>query len=73
MASLTPDQYDRLEKAITDGRRVAVTRRGASEIVGVPRSLRMAGSREVLDVVHPTTGERLSLYVDELEDVEVVR
>ena len=73
MASLTPDQYDRLERAISDGRRIAITRRGASELVVVPRALRIAGAREVLDVTHPTTGERLSLYMDELDAVEVVR
>ena len=73
MASLTPDQYDRLERAIADGKRVAVLRRGASELVGVPRALRMTGAREMLEVIHPTTGERLSLYVDELESIEVVR
>lgn len=73
MASLTPDQYDRLERAISDGRRIAVVRRGSSELVGVPRALRMSGAREVLDVIHPTTGDRLSLYVDELESIEVVR
>jgi len=73
MASLTPDQYDRLERAISDGRRIAVTRRGSSELVVVPRGLRIAGAREVIDVTHPTTGEKLSLYMDELDAVEVVR
>jgi hypothetical protein len=73
MASLTPDQYDRLERAISDGRRIAVMRRGSSELVVVPRGLRIQGAREVLDVTHPTTGERLSLFVDELDAVEVVR
>jgi hypothetical protein len=73
MASLSPDQYDRLERAITDGRRIAVLRRGSSELVVVPRALRIVGAREVLDVTHPTTGERLALFVDELDAVEVVR
>ena len=73
MASLTPDQYDRLERAISDGRRVAVMRRGSSELVAVARALRIVGAREVLDVTHPTTGEQLSLYMDELDAVEVVR
>jgi hypothetical protein len=73
MASLTPDQYDRLERAISDRRRISVMRRGSSELVVVPRGLRVQGAREVLDVTHPTTGERLSLFVDELDAVEVVR
>lgn len=73
MASLTPDEYDLLERAINDGRRIAVTRRGSSEMVVMARGLRLSGAREVLDVVHPTTGESLSLYVDELDAVEVVR
>jgi hypothetical protein len=73
MTSLSPDEYDILERAISDGRRIAVTRRGASELVVVPRGLRIVGAREVLDVTHPTTGDRLSLFVDELEALEVVR
>jgi hypothetical protein len=68
---LTHEQYDALERAITDGRRIAVTRRG-TEFVVVPERLRVASGREVIDATHPTTGDRLTLYLDELDTVEAV-
>ena len=73
MATLSPAQYDALERAIFDGTRIAVTRRGASEVVVVPRRIRIAGGRELLDVLHPTTGDTLALFIDELVSIEVVR
>jgi hypothetical protein len=68
---LTHEQYDALERAMADGRRIAVTRRG-TEYVVVPERLRAAGGREVIDATHPTTGDRLVLYLDELDTVEAV-
>jgi hypothetical protein len=32
----------------------------------------MEGSREAIDSVHPTTGENITIYLDEMETVEVV-
>jgi len=72
MAELSTSQYDALERAITDGTRIAVYRRG-TEYVVVPKRLRVDGGREALEAVHPTTGERLTLYIDEVDSVEVVR
>ena len=72
MADLSPSQYDALERAITDGRRIAVYRRG-TEYVVVPTRLRIEGSREALHTRHPTTGDRLTLFVDEMDSIEVVR
>jgi hypothetical protein len=72
MAELTTKQYDALERAITDGRRIAVYRRG-TEYVVVPTRLRTAGGREALEATHPTTGDHLTLYVDEIDALEVVR
>ncbi|HUF28614.1 MAG TPA: hypothetical protein VMM18_16665 [Gemmatimonadaceae bacterium] len=71
MADLTPAQYDALEGAITARRRIAVFRRG-TEYVVVPDRIRLAGGREALDTVHPTTGERLTIFVDEMDTFEVV-
>ena len=73
MAILTTAQYDALERAIRDGRRIAVRRRGASEVVVLPRALRLTQGRELIDASHPTTGDRLELYVDEIDGFEVVR
>ena len=72
MAQLTHAQYDALERAVTDGQRVAIYRRG-SEFVVVPRRLRLERGREAIDAVHPTTGESITFYIDEVETIEVVR
>ena len=71
VTQLTPAQYDALERAIADRRRLAVWRRGTEFMIIVDR-LRVTGGREVLEAHHPTTGDRLSLYIDELEGIEVV-
>ncbi len=70
MAELTHEQYDALERAIADGRRIAFYRRGTEYIV-VPMRMRLS-AREAIEAMHPTTGERLTLYIDELEGFEVV-
>jgi hypothetical protein len=72
MAQLTHDQYDALERAITNGVRIAVWRRGTEYIV-VPQRLRLANGREAIEAMHPTTGHELTLYVDEVDAIEVVR
>jgi hypothetical protein len=72
MAELTHRQYDALERAIARGERVAVYRRG-TEYVVVPTRLRVAGGREAIEATHPTTGEPITLYIDELDSVQVVR
>lgn len=72
MAQLNHDQYDALERAITNGVRIAVMRRG-TEFIVVPLRLRLAGGREAIEAVHPTTGHSLTLYIDEVDAIEVVR
>ena len=72
MAELNHKQYDALERAVTDGRRIAVYRRG-TEYVVVPKRLRIQGGREALEAVHPTTGDRITLWLDEVDSIEVVR
>lgn len=71
VTQLTAAQYDALERAIADGKRLSVWRRGTEFIVVVDR-LRVAGGREALEAHHPTTGDRLVLYIDELEGIEVI-
>ena len=72
MAHLSPTQYDSLERAITDGRRLSVYRRG-TEYVVVPTRLRLSGGREAIEARHPTTGEAITLWIDEVDSIEVVR
>ncbi len=71
MKQLTHRQYDALESAIAHGRRVSIYRRG-TEFVGVPKKLWSEGQREAVDVLHPTTGEEVTLYLDEIERLEIV-
>ena len=72
VTQLNPAQYDALERAIADRRRLAVYRRGNEFMIVVDR-LRVDGGREVLEAHHPTTGDKMTLYIDELEGIEVVR
>jgi WYL domain len=71
MAHLTPDQFDRLERAVDEGRRISVVRRG-HELVVVPIRLFVRGGREIVEARHPTTGDILSFRLDDVDSVEVV-
>ena len=71
MAQLTHDEYDLLERAVTTGRRIAVYRRG-TEFIVVPERLRVSGGRECIEARNPTTGDHLTLFLDELDGFEVV-
>lgn len=71
MAELTHLQYDALERAIANGRRIAVYRRGTEYLV-VPIRLQVAGGRESISALHPTTGESITLFIDEVDSIDVV-
>ena len=71
VTQLNTEQYDALERAIADGRRLSVWRRGTEFVIVVDR-LRVSGGREALEAHHPTTGDKLTLFIDELEGIEVV-
>lgn len=68
---LNHEQYNRLERAVDRGERLALFRRGTEYIV-IPSLLSTRNGREVIEARNPTTGDRLSLFVDELESIEVV-
>ena len=72
MAELTHSQYDLLERAIAEQRRIVVYRRGTEYIV-IPARLRVDGRREAVEATHPNTGDKITFYVDELDSIEVVR
>lgn len=71
MAQLTHEQYDALERAIIERRRIAVMRRG-TEYVVVPASIAVEGGREALHARHPSGG-MMKFYIDDLEMIEVVK
>jgi hypothetical protein len=72
MAELTHEQYDALERAVANSTRIVVYRRG-TEYVVVPRRLFLLGGREAVEATHPTTGEQIRLYIDEVDSIDVVR
>ena len=72
MAQLTVAGYDALEDAIRDGSRITVRRRGTDFVV-IPMRLLLRGRREAIEARHPTTGQPLTLWVDEADSIEVVR
>lgn len=69
---LSVRQYDALEQAITDGRRISVFRRG-TEFLVIPERLVLRNRRECIEARHPTTGDHLTLWIDEADAVEIVR
>lgn len=69
--ALSPRQYDALERAITDGRRLAV-RRPTYELVFVPERIRAVRGGEIVEGRHPVTGAPLSVALDDLDGFEVV-
>lgn len=71
MAELSSKQYDALERAIIDGQRIAVRRRG-TEFLVIPIAIGARAGHETIEARHPTTGEQLTLIIGEIDDFEVV-
>lgn len=68
---LTTRQYNTLERAVASGMRIVVYRRG-SEFVVRPESLGLRAGREAIETVQPNTGDRMTIYLDDIEGFEVV-
>jgi len=62
----TPDALDRLERAMDEGSRVQLRRRG-TEMVLMPSRLRHDYGGEVLIAHHLGTGDRVEVPLDEVE------
>jgi hypothetical protein len=71
MAQLSTEQYDLLERAIIDKRRIAVMRRG-TEYVVVPSRLSVERGREAIQARHPS-GTTMTFFIDEVQSIEVVK
>jgi virulence-associated protein VagC len=67
----TPDAYDRLERALADGSRVQIYRRG-TEFVIVPLRIRTDFGAEILVSRHPVTGDRVEFPLDEVDGFVVL-
>jgi hypothetical protein len=70
--TFSPRDYDVLERAVADGSRLALTRQGRQWIVLAQR-LRVVKGREALEARHPSTGEPIRFFVDEIERIEAIR
>ncbi len=71
LKELTTRQYDALESAVAHSRRVSVYRRG-TEYLGIPQKIWQDGRREAVSILHPTTGELITVYLDEIEHLDVL-
>lgn len=67
----TTRQYNLLERAVTEGLRIVVFRRGSEYIVR-PESLGLRAGREAIETVQPATGDRMTIYLDDIDGFEVV-
>jgi hypothetical protein len=67
----SPERLDQLERAIRDGRRVAVRRRG-NEYVVVAVGLVTRAAREALVGRLPMTGEELVFTLEEVDAFQVL-
>lgn len=67
----SPRDYDRLERAIADRRRIQMVRAG-SELTVLPDRLRTDFGEEVLVARHPNTGDRLEVPLLEIDRFDVV-
>ena len=63
-------ELDQLERAIIEGARVQVTRRG-TEYTLIPRTLRSEGTSEILTGT-TNAGDDLSFALDEIERLEII-
>jgi hypothetical protein len=66
----SPDEMDRLERAIIEGARVQLSRRGTIYML-VPREIRARGSSEFL-IGTTNAGDDLSFALDEIEYFDVI-
>jgi len=72
VTQLTHREYDTLERAVSRGTRVAISRPARREIVIIPLSLSINDGREIIKARNPTTGHELTIYLDEVERIEAV-
>jgi hypothetical protein len=71
MAQLSSTEYDVLERAIRDGRRISVMRRGTEYLI-VPLSIGVRSGREAIEARNPTTGDNLVIFIDDVDSFAIV-
>ena len=71
MAQFSVREYDQLERAVREGQRVSVMRRGTEYII-VPLAIRLRAGREMIEARNPTTGDAMTLFIDDLDSIAVL-
>jgi hypothetical protein len=64
-------QYNLLERAIDQRLRISIVRRG-SEYIVLPERLVVRVGRETIETVQPSTGDRMTICLDDIEAFEIV-
>ncbi len=67
----SPERLDQLERAVRDGRRVALSRRGTEFIVIAVR-IATSNSREAFVGRLPMTGEELTFVLEDVDAFQVL-
>jgi hypothetical protein len=70
VAYLSHRDYEALERAIRIGQRIVVWRRGVEYVV-LPTELHLRSGREAVEARRPT-GDLLTLFLDEIDTIEVI-
>jgi hypothetical protein len=70
VAYLTHKDYEAIERAIRVGQRIVVWRRGVEYVV-IPTEVHLRSGREAIEARRPT-GDPLTLFLDEIDQIEVV-
>jgi hypothetical protein len=71
MAQLSVKEYDQLERAVRDARRITVSRRGTEYII-VPLNIRMRSGKEAIEARNPTTGDDMVIFIDDIDSFAVL-
>lgn len=66
-----PDEMDRLERAIVEGDRVQILRRG-TEYILIPKQIEAAGPGDVLIATSPL-GDDFRVPIEEIDQLTVIR
>jgi hypothetical protein len=73
MGQLNHEQYDALERAVANGTRIVVRRRGRREYIVIPLSIKVRDGRETVEARNPTTGHALTIFLDDVGSLEAMR
>ncbi|HVX88969.1 MAG TPA: hypothetical protein VG940_08590 [Gemmatimonadales bacterium] len=67
----TSSRMDQLERAVRDGLRISLMRRGSEHVV-IARRLTTVNSRDAVIALVPMSGHELTFVLDELDDFQVI-